>query len=471
MREDDLAQVLDGQFHLEDGLRAPDHLGGVRAQHVDAQHLVGRGVNEDLRLAGGLEAVLRDEAAGHEGGDLGDEDVAALALGGGLGQTDARGLGDREDGPRDGVPAHDLAALLRGRVEDVCRGDLRHAVGGVRQEGASGDVADGPHVGQVGAHRVVDDDAAVDLEAGLFGAPAHRRGTAANGHEDHVGLDTLLFLALGVVDGAPVEGLDAAAQLEGHVLHGGAGLGGQVVVHERQDLGSHLDDGHLRTQGGVQGGELDTDDAAADDREAGGDLGQGQDARGVDQRRIVLGAGQRGHGRLGARGDDDVVRGVGRALDGHATGGVEVASSVDDGDARLTLGGCNARDQALNDLIFPGLHLRPVNGNAAGVHTELAGFLGVQVVLRAVEQGLGGDAAHVQAGAAQVLFLDEGNLLARVSEALGGQVAAGARTEDDDVKMRVTHECSSFLRPGPSRRCCRWRRPGRGGTGRRPRRR
>ena len=137
------------------------------------------------------------------------------------------------------------------------------------------------------------------------------------------------------------------------------------------------------------------------------------------------------------------------------TGGVEVASSVDDGDARLTLGGCNARDQALNDLIFPGLHLCPVDGNAAGVHAELAGFLGVQVVLRAVEQGLGGDAAHVQAGAAQVLLLDEGDLLAGVPEALGGQVAAGTRAEDDDVKMRVTHECSSFLRPGPSRRCCR----------------
>ena len=420
MREDDLAQVLDGQFHLEDGLRAPDHFRRVGAQDVNAEHLVGLGIDEDLRLAGGLEAVLGDEAARHEGGDLGDEDVAALALRGGLGQAHAGGLGDREDGPRDGVPAHDLAALLGGGVEDVRRGDLRHAVGGVRQEGASGDVADGPHVGQVGAHRIVDDDAAVDLEAGLLGAPALRRGTAANRHEDNVGLDAELLLALGVVDGAPVEGFDAAAQLEGHVLHGGAGLGGQVVVHEGQDLGGHLDDGHLGAEGGVQGGELDADDAAADDGEAGGDLGQGEDARGINQRRVVLGAGQRGHGRHGARGDDDVVRGVGRALDGHATGGVEVASSVDDGDARLTLGGCNARDQALNDLILPGLHLRPVDGNAAGVHAELAGFLGVQVVLRAVEQGLGGNAAHVQAGAAQVLFLDEGDLLARVSEALGG---------------------------------------------------
>ena len=325
----------------------------------------------------------------------------------------------------------------------------------MRQEGTSGDVADGPHVGQIGAHRVVNDDAAVDLEASLLRAPTRRRGTAANGHEDHVGLDTQLVLALGVVDGASVKGLDAAAQLEGHVLHGGAGLGGQVVVHERQNLGGHLDDGHLRTQGGVQGGKLDADNAAADDREAGGDLGQGQDARRVNQRRIVLGAGQRGHGRHGARGDDDVVRGVGRALNGHATGGVEVASSVDDGHARLALGGCNARDQTLDDLILPGLHLRPVDGHALGVHAELAGFLGVQVVLRAVEQGLGGDAAHVQAGAAQVLLFDEGDLLARVPEALGGQVAAGTRAEDDDVKMRVTHECSSFLRPGPSRRCCR----------------
>ena len=273
------------------------------------------------------------------------------------------------------------------------------------------------------------------------------------------------------MDGASVEGLDAAAQLEGHVLHGGAGLGGQVVVHEGQDLGGHLDDGHLGAEGGVQGSELDADDAAADDREAGRDLGQREDARGVDQRRVVLGAGQRGHSRHGTRGDDDVVGGVGRALDGHATGGIEVAAAVDDGHAGLTLGRGNSGDQALDDLILPGLHLLPVDGHALRIHAELAGFLGVQVVLRAVEQGLGGDAAHVQAGAAQVLLLDEGNLLARVSEALSGQVAAGARTEDDDVKMRVTHEYSSFLRPGPSRRCFRWRRPGRAGSGRRPRRR
>ena len=369
------------------------------------------------------------------------------------------------------MPAHDLAALLGGGVEDVRRGDLRHAVGGVRQEGASGDVADGPHVGQVGAHRVVDDDAAVDLEAGLFGAPAHRRGTAANGHEDHVGLDTQLLLALGVVDGASVEGLDAAAQLEGHFLHGGAGLGGQVVVHEGQDLRGHLDDGHLGAEGGVQGGELDADDAAADDREASRDLGQREDARGVDQRGVVLGAGQRGHGRHGARGDDDVVRGVGCALDGHATGGVEVAAAIDDGHARLALGGCDAGDQALNYLVLPGLHLLPVDGHALRIHAELAGFLGVQVVLRAVEQGLGGDAAHVQAGTAQVLLLNEGDLLARVSEALGSQVATGARTEDDDVKMRVTHEYSSFLRPERSHRCFRWRRPGRAGSEHHPRRR
>ena len=369
------------------------------------------------------------------------------------------------------MPAHDLAAFLGGGVEDVRRGDLRHAVGGVRQERASGDVADGPHVGQVGAHRVVDDDAAVDLEAGFLGAPALRRGTAAHCHEDHVGLDAELLRALGVMNGAPVEGLDAAAQLEGHVLHGGAGLGGQVVVHEGQDLGGHLDDGHLGAEGGVQGGELDADDAAADDRETGRNLGQREDARGVDQRWVVLGAGQRGHGRHGARGDDDVVGGVGRALDGHATGGIQVASSVDDGHARLALGGCDAGDQALDDLILPGLHLRPVDGHALGVHAELAGFLGVQVVLRAVEQGLGGDAAHVQAGTAQVLLLNEGDLLARVSEALGSKVAAGARTEDDDVKMRVTHEYSSFLRPERSRRCFRWRRPGRAGSEHRPRRR
>jgi hypothetical protein len=52
-----------------------------------------------------------------------------------------------------------------------------------------------------------------------------------------------------------------------------------------------------------------------------------------------------------------------------------------------------------------------------------------------VEERLRGDAAHVEADAAEHgVALDEGDPLAEVRRAEGGGVAAGAGAEDDDVE-------------------------------------
>src|SRR6185312_5659031 len=54
-----------------------------------------------------------------------------------------------------------------------------------------------------------------------------------------------------------------------------------------------------------------------------------------------------------------------------------------------------------------------------------------------LEQGLGGDAAPVQADAAEQFALDDGGLEAQLCGADRGHIAAGARTNDDDVEIHV----------------------------------
>ena len=64
--------------------------------------------------------------------------------------------------------------------------------------------------------------------------------------------------------------------------------------------------------------------------------------------------------------------------------------------------------------------------------------------LGVAEQGLGGDAADVEADTSPVLLLDHADLEAELGGADGGDVATGARTEDDDIE--ITHGPSLFLR-------------------------
>ncbi|MNS79727.1 hypothetical protein D3C72_1133890 [compost metagenome] len=56
-------------------------------------------------------------------------------------------------------------------------------------------------------------------------------------------------------------------------------------------------------------------------------------------------------------------------------------------------------------------------------------------LLARLQQGLGRDAAPVQADAAQVLALDDGDLQAQLAGADRRDVTAGARTDDDEIEF------------------------------------
>ncbi len=69
----------------------------------------------------------------------------------------------------------------------------------------------------------------------------------------------------------------------------------------------------------------------------------------------------------------------------------------------------------------------PIDGDRAhAFNAMLGGMLQVVIDFRVEKQGLGGDAAPVQAGAAQLLFpLDQGDLQPVLPGADGGGVSAG----------------------------------------------
>ena len=52
-----------------------------------------------------------------------------------------------------------------------------------------------------------------------------------------------------------------------------------------------------------------------------------------------------------------------------------------------------------------------------------------------IEQGLGGDAADVEAGAAEEFALDAGDLQAELGGADGGGVSARAGADDDEIEI------------------------------------
>ena len=93
--------------------------------------------------------------------------------------------------------------------------------------------------------------------------------------------------------------------------------------------------------------------------------------------------------------------GVSGAVDGDLPRAVEGAVAVHDGDPGLLLGGSDPTDESGDHLVLPFLQGGPVDMGAVNLHPELGSVTGMVVGLGSPEEGFGGDASHVQAGATQ----------------------------------------------------------------------
>src|SRR3972149_5434834 len=107
----------------------------------------------------------------------------------------------------------------------------------------------------------------------------------------------------------------------------------------------------------------------------------------------------------------------------------------------LALMDCFLPQALLRDHLALALHhFLPVERGARNLDAELARPLDVVVDFRLEEQGFGGDAAHVQASAAELgVLFDERGLQAVLGGAEGGGVAARAAADDRYVIRAVCH--------------------------------
>ena len=127
------------------------------------------------------------------------------------------------------------------------------------------------------------------------------------------------------------------------------------------------------------------------------------------------------------------------AVDGDRAGTRQRAGALDDGDAaRLDQAG-EALEEPLDDLVLVGVDAGHVDAVERGGDAELAGLACRVGDLGGVQQGLGRDAAHVEAGAAQVALLDQPDLQAELGRSQGAGVTARTSPEDEDVELTVRH--------------------------------
>ena len=248
-------------------------------------------------------------------------------------------------------------------------------------------------------------------------------------------------------------------EFHAHLLHVGNTDLGQVAVQHGQHMIQCFDDSDLGAERSVSTRQFQTDDASADDDHALGELFQAQRAGGVDAVGIFLQAGDGGLGVNRASSHDDSISshlfgGAVCLLDRELARCHKLGFAVDLCDLVCLEQASDTAGQLLGDGILMCDDLGEVDGDIVHFHADvLALMLDVLNQLCAVQQALGGDAAHVQAGAAQVLLFDDSDLCAQLSQTDGSHIAARAAADDDHtlVAGRLCRCRSSCGRCG---RCC-----------------
>lgn len=102
-------------------------------------------------------------------------------------------------------------------------------------------------------------------------------------------------------------------------------------------------------------------------------------------------------------------------------------------DVRHLAGGDQALQalvQARDDLVLVLVDRLDVNALESGLDTELLALTSLVGDLTGVQQSLGGDAAVVQTGAADLALLDQGDVQAQLRPAQGSGVTTATASED-----------------------------------------
>ncbi len=216
---------------------------------------------------------------------------------------------------------------------------------------------------------------------------------------------------------------------------------GHILVFAADQARAHLDDRHCAAEAPVHLREFEPDIAAADDQQV---IGHEVDAHhaGIGEVTYVGEAVDAVHGSAAADIDENLRRFEQALADPHAARTFEARLALDQRDVRRLADpfadvGVRLRDDRILARLDP-CHVdpnRPVEYDA-----EIGGATRDMGGTRARDQRLGGNAADVDAGAADQLALDDRGFAAGIAQP-DGQRRAGLPGADDDRIVRLRHRC------------------------------
>ncbi len=297
----------------------------------------------------------------------------------------------------------------------------------------------------------------VDLHAGTFGQQALGRGAAADGHQQlvhhqalfafgvGVGQGDFLLLALAGHFGLGNLGTQADVQalllefLGGNLAHFGIGRG--------QEGRQRFQDGHFGAEALPHAAQFQADHTGADHGQARRHFGEVQAADVVDDG-LAVELGKRQLDRIRTGGDDHVGA---LELDDFAVvlgdldhvARLQFTETVVGGDLVGLEQHGDAASELLDDLVLAANHRFDVHLGILEADAMVAKDVAhVPELARGVQQRLGRDAAHAQAGTAQRRLailaqgsVDAGGLQTQLRGADGGVVAGRTGTDDDNVEL------------------------------------
>src|SRR5262245_27859090 len=455
VRENRVDELLLGGLEIHGHDVALDQLRHLRADHVRAEQRAGLAIENHLHEA--LIFAQRDALAVADEGKAADADVELVGFCRLLGKSDRGNLRRAIGAARDQPLVHGM------RLEALDRLDTDDALmfGLVRQQRRAGHVADRIDAGHIGAIERIDGDrAALGLHAKFFEPEIFNIADDADRGNNALDRERLRA-AFAVVDR---RGYAVGSLLELRHLGGGEDLdalllelfareGGNLGILGGQDLRQDLDHHHLGAEGAVERSELDADRAGAYDQERFRHAFRRHGLEiGPDQLLVGLEAGQ--HPRPRAGGDDDVLGLI--AAGGERAFGrlrrdrrhrdlawrLDRRHAPDYGDLVLAHQEADAIVESLRYGTRALHHGGRIVGDLFRREAVILGMLQVMVDLGRAQQRLGGDAAPVQADAAEIIALDDRSRKPELRRADRGDVAARTRTDDDDVEGGLSHAAS-----------------------------
>jgi len=183
--------------------------------------------------------------------------------------------------------------------------------------------------------------------------------------------------------------------------------------------------------------ELDADDSAAEHDDLLRNEVELQRLLGGDDAATDLEPGKAARVRTG--GEHHVLARDGVVADLHGGGGGQAAGALDGRDAARLQQALQAFVLAGDDALAVLRHSRDVDALELGGDPELRRLAGEIGDLGRVQQGLGRDAADMQAGAADLVLLDETNRQTQLGGADRSGVSATPGAQHDKVKILLGH--------------------------------